>query len=371
MTAPLVARPLLERWAGSGAMALTGTAEEALGPPSPLVGGMDALGAPFDGLDALALLGERAALGGLTRNGTVSCGGGCRLLPAADGWLAVSLPRPEDVAAVPAWLELPDAPVTPIWDVVAGAVAQRSTGWLLDRARLLQLAVASLGERDVPAAVSRHPLGGAPARPVGPGLVVVDLTSLWAGPLCGDLLARAGATVVKVESTGRPDGARRGPAAFFDLMNGAKRSMALDFGSRQGVSLLRHLIARADVVLEASRPRALEQLGLTATELVAGGGPQVWVSITGFSRAGADRDRSAFGDDAAVAGGACLEALAAGGRWLLDVSMAGAAAALAGPTLDVPDGLTVAPPRARPPVARAAPLGRDTRPVLDQLGIAP
>ena len=46
-------------------------------------------------------------------------------------------------------------------------------------------------------------------------------------------------------------------------MNGAKRSMALDFGSRQGVSLLRHLIARADVVLEASRPRALEQLGLT------------------------------------------------------------------------------------------------------------
>ena len=68
------------------------------------------------------------------------------------------------------------------------------------------------------------------------GLVVIDLSALWAGPLCGDLLARSGATVVKVESTQRPDGARRGARAFFDLLNGRKRSVGLDLQSRQGTA---------------------------------------------------------------------------------------------------------------------------------------
>ena len=67
---------------------------------------------------------------------------------------------------------------------------------------------------------------------------MVDLSALWAGPLCGDLLARAGASVVKVESTQRPDGARRGSRAFFDLLNGRKRSVALDLRSREGVRVL-------------------------------------------------------------------------------------------------------------------------------------
>ena len=73
------------------------------------------------------------------------------------------------------------------------------------------------------AGVVRSPLGEAAPRPDPAGLIVVDLSALWAGPLCGDLLARAGATVVKVESTQRPDGARRGPAEFFDLLNGRKQ----------------------------------------------------------------------------------------------------------------------------------------------------
>jgi hypothetical protein len=65
----------------------------------------------------------------------------------------------------------------------------------------------------------------------------------------------------------------------------------------------------------------------------------------------------------------CLDALASGGRWLLDVSMAGVCAALAGPTLPVSEAVAVEPPRARP-VARAAPeLGADTAQVLDELGL--
>jgi crotonobetainyl-CoA:carnitine CoA-transferase CaiB-like acyl-CoA transferase len=226
-------------------------------------------------------------------------------------------------------------------------------------------------------------------------LIVVDLSALWAGPLCGDLLAGAGATVIKVESPARPDGARRGPPAFFDLLNGRKRSVALDFRHNEGVNGLRALIRRADVVIEASRPRALEQLGLYAADEVRGGGPQIWISITGYGRTDPSA-RVAFGDDAAAGGGlvvwhegapmfcadavadpltgltaahACLEALASGGRWLLDVSMAGVCGDLAGPTLPVPPDVTVAPPRARPVVRPASELGADTAQVLAELGL--
>ncbi len=127
-----------------------------------------------------------------------------------------------------------------------------------------------------------------------------------------------------------------------------------------------------------------------------GGGPQVWVSITGYGRQGDAAGRVAFGDDAAgggglvvrdagvamfcadavadpitglAAAGACLDALASGGRWLLDVSMAGVCAALVGPTLGAPGDLVVAPPRARPSAGSAPELGADTTQVLSELGL--
>ena len=295
----------VQRWAASGAMALTGTVDAALGPPAGLVEGIDRLGARFDQLDALALLGERAALMGLWRRGATSCGGSCRLLPCADGFLAVSLPRAEDMELVPAWLELDAMPASApaLWSEVARSVRHRDPGQLLERAGLLGLPVARVGEAGERAGVLRSPLGAAPPRRDATGLLVLDLSALWAGPLCGDLLARAGADVVKVESTQRPDGTRRGARDFFDLLNGGKRSVTLDLRSTEGMRALHGLVGRADVVIEASRPRALRQLGLEAESMVRDGGPRVWVSITGYGRASGSAERVAFGDDAAAAGG--------------------------------------------------------------------
>jgi len=392
----------LARWASSGAMALTGSRDLPLGPPERLVDGVEQLGRVFAGLDALALLGERAALMGLWRRGAVSSGGSCHLVPAQNGWVAVSLPRTEDLEAVPAWLELDAEPDTApaAWAAVEAAFANRDPEELLARATLLGLPVAAVGEAATTPALSRVVLGAGPSRTAA-GALVVDLSALWAGPLCGDLLAGAGATVVKVESTTRPDGARRGAPDFFDVLNARKRSVALDFSTADGVSALQRLVARADVVIEASRPRALEQLGIVAADLVGrdGAGPQVWVSITGYGRrAGDGVQRVGFGDDTAAAGGlvswhddspvfcadaaadpltgltaanACLDALAEGGRWLLDVSMAGVAAGLAGPTLPVPPSLAVevAEPRARRPLRVSPALGENTAEVMQELGL--
>ncbi len=386
----------VERWAASGLMALTGSVSRPLGPPTGLMEHLDQLAGWFPGLDAPALLGERAALMGLSRQGSTSCGGSCRLLPSATGWAAVSLPREEDRDLVPAWLELSSPPVTEpaAWSAVREALAKGKGSELLERAVLLGLPVASLGEARAPG-VRAARLGDAPALTGPEDLLVVDLSSLWAGPLCGDLLARAGARVVKVESSSRPDGARRGPASFFDLLNGAKRSVALDFGDESQRALLGRLVHSADVVIEASRPRALEQLGISATDMVASG-PRLWISITAYGRQGSSGTRVGFGDDAAVAGGLvawsndepvfcgdaiadpltgltaaaqALQALRDGGRWLLDVALAGVAASFAGPTLPVPGDLIPSTPSARRP-ARAAPsLGADTAEVLAEVGL--
>ncbi|MFZ6003439.1 MAG: CoA transferase [Actinomycetota bacterium] len=400
-------------WAESGAMAITGRAgADRVGPPAGLVPGLGSMGAELArsasrlgasiAVDALALLGERAAIAGLRPRGEVSCGGATRLLRARDDWFAVTLARAEDLELVPAWLEV-DCPydAAEAWSAIATATAPRPVADVVERAALLGLPAARLSEA---AAASREPVElvaiGGPASPVGrlSDVIVVDLSALWAGPLCGALLAAGGATVIKVESLGRPDGARLGSPGFFDLMNAGKRSVALDLPSADGVGLLRRLLQRADVVIDSSRPRALEQMGIHASDLLAAGSPRVWASITGHGRAGAGRDRSAFGDDAAVAGGlvcwverepifcadavadpasglftaaAILRALATDRRWLLDVSMAAVAAHLAGPTLAVPHSFAgdIAPPRARPAAGRGPLLGEHTDDVMAELGL--
>jgi CoA-transferase family III len=422
-------RRALAEWAASGAMAITGRSDgPPLGPPDRLVDGLGrsastvrdrsaSLGVAVD-LDAVAMLGERAAIAGLTRHGRTSCGGATRLVRAADGWLAVALPRPEDRELLPAWLGMDaggagdaEAP----WAAVTAALAGRRAREAVDRAALLGLPVSQLPDEPVAAVTAAPPLAPLPVRATAipapapePGpltaMTVVDLSSLWAGPLCGSILGLAGARVVKVESAGRPDGGRAGPRRFFDLLNRGKQGVALDLAGDDGWRVLRRLLAAADVVIEGSRPRVLEQHGIVAADLVANAGPRVWVSVTGHGRTGEGRDRAAFGDDAAVAGGlvvadasgpcfcadaaadpaaglaaaaACLDALAVGGRWILDVALAGVAASLAGPTLVAggrgpADGAApdVASPRARPAVSRGPELGEHTAEVLGGLGVA-
>ena len=383
----------IEAWAASGAMALTRTTSgDLVGPPAGLVPKLARVASTIEArardlggalvVDPLPLLGERAAVAGLPPGGATSCGGASRLLAGDAGWLALTLARPEDLDLVPAWLGLDGPPDDP-WAEATTALAAQPMDGLVAQARLLGLphgvvpAPRPGDPADAPLPAGWMPVAGpAPAGPRLAELTVADLTSLWAGPLCGSLLADAGATVIKVESTDRPDGARRGPIPFFELMNGTKRSAAVDLRSPGGVAELRTLLAEADVVLEGSRPRALEQLGIDAAEVVATGRTRVWVSITAHGRAAPGRERVGFGDDTAAEGGlvawaegrpwfladavadpttglvaaaATLEAVARGGRGVLDVALSRVAAFLAGPTLPL-DGWTgtPTPPRARP-----------------------
>ncbi len=327
-----------------------------------------AIGAP----DAVELITGRAALLGLGTPTRVSCGGASRILQGIDGWCALTLSRGEDLDAVGALLES-DVSGDP-WQAVTEAVAARSTVDVVERARLLDIPAAVLGEVPAsdPVITERQP---GVARPMDQ-LLVVDLSSMWAGPLCGKLLADAGATVVKVESPDRPDGTRAGNPAFFDWVNGGKLSFAVSFGSAELLALLE----TADVVIEASRPAALARHGL-GPQHIPGRPGRVWVRISGY---GPDfPHRVAFGDDAAVAGGlvvdstdgpmfcgdaiadpltgitataAVLEALQTGGGSVIDISMAGVAASYAATG---GDAVTVRAQAPKPPAPPARPLGAD------------
>lgn len=349
------------------------------------------------GARGLGALSERAATLLLRRSGRSSCGGGSRLMTAADGWIAVTLARPTDRELLPAWLGIdPNAACVirnaDTWVDVARRVGERGTSELVESGTALGLACAGVGELSPRPAVLRLPLGEAPPRELR-GLRVVNLGSLWAGPLAAHVLTGLGADVVCVESTGRPDGARATPR-WFDAMHVGQRSVALDFRRDEGVEALVALLAAADVVIEGSRPRALAQLGISASELVSRG-PRVWLSITGYGRDPATAMRVALGDDAAAAGGlvgwaddgpvfladavadpltgllaanAIIDAVTNGGRWLIDVALAQVAAAVASRSDDpVLRRLDSAPPgRAVPAGAPPFVLGADTEQVFDE-----
>jgi hypothetical protein len=418
-----------QTWAGSGLMALTGNAD---GPPqlcpAPLASAArgvlaawcDAAPLPaLRALDGAQLLGERAALFGLQRQGSTAPGGSCRLLRTVDGHLALNLARDDDRDAMAAWLQADISGTTAAgcWDAVTAAVAGHETAELVDRGRLLGLAVAPLQRPAPPSAwFHRGHRGRATTRPAAARPLVVDLSPLWAGPLCGHLLMLAGAEVIKVESRSRPDGARRGNANFYDLLNAGKASVALDFDAAQGRDALRALLLQADVVIEASRPRALRQLGIHAEELIDARPGLSWIGICGHGRDGDAENWIGFGDDAGVAGGLsalmlevtglplfCGDAIGdpltglhaallawsswrAGGGELLWLSLSEVVAHCAGDTLALDagalrrrhhdwsewltrHGIAPAMPRARPVIARAAASGADNAAVAARLGI--
>ncbi|MDX2395991.1 CaiB/BaiF CoA transferase family protein [Streptomyces sp. NPDC090054] len=133
------------------------------------------------------------------------------------------------------------------------------------------------------------------------GLRVLDLATLFAGPLAATLLGDFGAEVIKVEHPGRPDPSRdHGPAKdgtglWWKLLGRNKRTMTLDLSTPGGRDTLLRLAASADVVVENFRPGTLERWGLGWTELSAANPRLVLARVTAFGQHGPYAHRPGFG----------------------------------------------------------------------------
>ena len=111
-----------------------------------------------------------------------------------------------------------------------------------------------------------NPAAPSPARPLA-GVRVVECCQIASGPFCGLLLADFGAEVIKIEPP-EGDAMRQWPpinggfSENFASLNRGKRSLALDLKNPRDLEVARTLIIDADVLVENSRPGAMQRLGL-------------------------------------------------------------------------------------------------------------
>ena len=261
-------------------------------------------------VDPPELLAQRVRHTGWQAGPSQSVGGSCHLMLTSDEqWVAINLARPEDHELLGIFF-----PTTLKSDhkinvsLLRFQVRQCPTDMLIEFAIEVGLPISRLGEVTNKYSVCELPIAIQQFEKqldltLSSQLRVVDLSSLWAGPLCSHLLHRCGYSVTKVESQQRPDGARFGNPKFFAELDAGKNHVEIDFSSNDGINQLHEMIRDADVVIEGSRPRALQQLGIDAEQILSEARPRMWLSITGYGREGSAGQRVGFGDDCAVAGG--------------------------------------------------------------------
>jgi crotonobetainyl-CoA:carnitine CoA-transferase CaiB-like acyl-CoA transferase len=160
-----------------------------------------------------------------------------------------------------------------------------------------------LGEHDDFAPDQRHrePVTPGPDRLPLAGIRVVDLSTVFAVPYIGALLADLGADVIKVEAPARLDQTRSsfgasfdndpsGPywnkASTFQVLNRGKRSVVLDLESDDGRSVLRRLVNGADILLDNFTPRVLRKWSMTYADLREANPGLIMLSNTGYGSTG-------------------------------------------------------------------------------------
>jgi CoA:oxalate CoA-transferase len=128
------------------------------------------------------------------------------------------------------------------------------------------------------------------------GIKVVDLSQAIAGPYAASLLAQQGAEVIKVEPQRgdwmRWTGHQCGDHSTLSIIaNLGKRSIVADLKTEAGLTIVKQLIANADVFLESFRPGVIARLGL-GYDVVSALNPRlIYLSVSGFGQHGPLRER--------------------------------------------------------------------------------
>lgn len=168
------------------------------------------------------------------------------------------------------------------------------------------------------------------------GLRVIDVATLFAGPLAATMLGDFGAEVIKVEHPERADPVRHhgasknGVGLWWKVISRNKKAITCYLGSPEGQELFKRLVADADVVIENFRPGTLERWGLGYDVLSATNPGLVLARVTGFGQFGPYAHRPGFGTLAeAMSGFAAITGEPGGPPTLPPFGLADGIAALA------------------------------------------
>lgn len=137
-------------------------------------------------------------------------------------------------------------------------------------------------------AEARHDLTGPLA-----GIKVIEVTTTWAGPMAGCVLADFGATVIKVE---HPEGEvmRRVPpfvpgttlSVLHEVLNRNKQNISLSLKDSEGRDMFLALCKSADIVIENFKPGTLAGWGVGYNDVRKVKPDIVYASISGFGQFG-------------------------------------------------------------------------------------
>lgn len=132
------------------------------------------------------------------------------------------------------------------------------------------------------------------------GVRVIDVATLFAGPLAATILGDFGAEVLKIEhprgDPARSHGhAKNGVGLWWKMLARNKKAITLYLGAPAGQDLFRRLVRDADVVVENFRPGTLERWGLGYETLAAINPRLILARVTGFGQFGPYAHRPGFG----------------------------------------------------------------------------
>lgn len=133
------------------------------------------------------------------------------------------------------------------------------------------------------------------------GVRVLDVSTIYAGPLACQLLGDFGADVIKIEHPRNGDPMRThgrtkdGQGLWWKMVSRNKRTVGLNLSTPEGAEVFCELARSADIVVENFRPGTLERWGLGWERLSALNPGLILVRVTGFGQEGPYARRPAFG----------------------------------------------------------------------------
>lgn len=132
------------------------------------------------------------------------------------------------------------------------------------------------------------------------GLRILDVSTLFAGPLAATILSDFGAEVIKVE---HPKGdpvrdhgySKDGVPLWWKMLSRNKRTITLNLSTSEGQDIMCRLVESADVLIENFRPGTLERWNLAPDRLQAINPRLIITRVTGFGQFGPYSRRPGFG----------------------------------------------------------------------------